>query len=122
MTGDTRHPDDIGLYLDNVAQQVKRIRHHASLAHWVCSNESTEVCGIEALVKGLTGTTSWMMQSECDGVHDGSPYFPVNPMSYYEDTASPRGSRVYGFSPEYGTCALPAAEQFRTFMPENLSR
>ena len=120
MTGDTKHPDDPGLYLDNVAQQVKRIRHHASLAHWVCSNESTEVRGIEHLVKDLTGTTSWMMQSECDGVHDGSPYFPVNPMSYYEDTASPRGSRVYGFSPEYGTCALPAADQCRKFMPEEL--
>ena len=120
MTGDTKHPDDPGLYLDNVAQQVKRIRHHASLAHWVCSNESTEVDGIEALVKKLTDTTSWMMQSECGGVHDGSPYFPVNPMSYYEDTASPRGSRVYGFSPEYGTCALPAADQCRKFMPENL--
>ena len=47
MPGDTKHPDDPGLYLDNVAQQVKRIRHHASLAHWVCSNESTEVDGIE---------------------------------------------------------------------------
>lgn len=120
MTGDTKHPDDTGLYLDNVCQQVKRIRHHASLAHWVASNESTEVFGTEELVKRLTGTTSWMMQSECDGVHDGSPYFPVNPMRYYEDTASPRGSRIYGFSPEYGTCALPAADQCRKFMPENL--
>ena len=120
MTGDTRHPDDIGLYLDNVAQQVKRIRAHAALAHWVASNESTEVAGTEELIRRLTGTMSWMMQSECDGVHDGSPYFPVNPMSYYEDTASPRGSRVYGFSPEYGTCALPAADRCRKFMPEEL--
>ena len=120
MTGDTRHPDDPGLYLDNVAQQVKRIRAHAALAHWVASNESTEVAGTEELVKRLTGTTSWMMQSECDGVHDGSPYFPVNPMRYYEDTASPRGRRVYGFNPEFGTCALPAADQCRTFMPEKL--
>ena len=120
MTGDTRHPDDPGLYLDNVRQQVKRIRSHACLAHWVASNESTEVEGTEELVKKLTGTTSWMMQSECDGVHDGSPYYPVNPMSYYEDTASDRGSRVYGFSPEYGTCALPPAECCRAFMPENL--
>ena len=120
MTGDTRHPDDIGLYLDNVAQQVKRIRSHASLVHWVASNESTEVQGTEELVKRLTGTTSWMMQSECDGVHDGSPYVPVNPMRYYEDTASLRGSRVYGFNPEYGTMALPAADQCRKFMPEEM--
>ena len=120
MTGDTRHPDDPHLYLANVEDSVKRIRAHASLAHWVASNESTETAGTEELVKRLTGTTSWMMQSECDGVHDGSPYFPVNPMRYYEDTASPRGSRVYGFNPEYGTCALPCVEQLRTFMPENL--
>ena len=121
MTGDTRHPDDPGLYLDCVAQQVKRIRHHASISHWVCSNESTDVQGVEELVKKLTGTTSWMQNSECDGVHDGSPYFPVNPMGYYDDTASgKRGRRVWGFSPEYGTCALPAADQCRKFMPENL--
>ena len=121
MTGDTRHPDNPGLYLDSVAQQVKRIRHHVSIAHWVCSNESTDVQGVDELVKRLTGTMSWMQNSECDGVHDGSPYFPVNPMGYYDDTASwERGRRIYGFSPEYGTCALPAADQCRKFMPEDL--
>ena len=73
MTGDTRHPDDPGLYLDNVAQSLKRIRSHAAMCHWVASNESTEMVGTEELVKRLTGTTSWMQQSECDGVHDGSP-------------------------------------------------
>jgi len=120
VTGDTRHPDDFGLYLDCVAQQVKRIRHHASLSHWVCANESEQVAGVEALVKELTGTTSWMPSSETDGVHDGSPYFPVNPMRYYYDEGSPRGSRIYGFSPEYGTCALPTVEALREFMPEEL--
>ena len=120
LTGDSRQPDDRGLYLDNVEQVVKRIRHHPSVVHWVGANESSSVEGTEELVKRLTGSTSWMRQSECDGVHDGSPYFPVNPMRYYADTASPRGSRVYGFSPEYGTCALPCYEQILTFMPENL--
>ena len=118
MTGDTRHPDDPGLYLDNVAQSVKRIRSHASLCHWVASNESTETTGTEQLVKRLTGTTSWMQQSECDGVHDGSPYVSVNPMCHYEDTASPRGPRLCGFNPEYGATALPSAENLRSFMPE----
>ena len=120
MSGDTRHPDDPDLYLACVKQQVKRIRSHASIIHWVCSNESTEVGGIEPLVRELTGTESWMMASEVDGVHDGSPYFPVNPMRYYHDEASPRGSRLYGFSPEYGTCALPSVEALREFMPEEL--
>ena len=120
LTGDTRQPDDRALYLDGVEQTVKRIRSHPSVVHWVGANESSAVEGTEELIKRLTGTTSWMRQSECDGVHDGSPYFPVNPMGYYADTASPRGSRVYGFSPEYGTCALPAADQCHKFMPEKM--
>lgn len=118
MTGDTRHPDDPGLYLDNVAQSLKRIRSHAAMCHWVASNESTETAGTEELVKRLTGTTSWMQQSECDGVHDGSPYVSVNPMSHYEDTASPRGPRLCGFNPEYGMIGMPCAENLRKFMPE----
>jgi len=120
LSGDTFQPDDRALYLDNVAQQVKRIRNHPSVVHWCGANESTAIEGTEKLIRELTGTKSWMSQSECDGVHDGSPYFTVNPMRYYADTASPRGSRVYGFSPEYGTCALPCYEQILTFMPEKL--
>ena len=118
MKGDTAHPDDAALYLSCVSDQVKRIRHHASICHYVCSNESTEVDGIRELLERLDGTRSYMMQSECDGVHDGSPYFSLNPMRYYDDTASPRGSRVYGFNPEYGTAVLPTAECLREVLPE----
>ena len=118
MTGDTHHPDDRALYLANVADQIRRIRHHASVGHYVCSNESTEVPGIRDLIMKLDGTRGYQMQSECDGVHDGSPYFSLNPMRYYDDSASPRGSRVYGFNPEYGTAVLPSAEFLRTWFDE----
>ena len=120
MTGDTRHPEDEAVYYANVEDTVKRIRHHASLCHYVASNESTEMPGMRKFILSLDDTRSYMMQSECDGVHDGSPYKCVNPMRYYEDSASDRGSRVYGFNPEYGTCALPDAEYLRSFMPEKL--
>ena len=120
MTGDTRHPDDQHLYLANLSDQVKRIRMHPCLCHYVASNESSETAGTRELIERLDGTRRYMMQSECDGVHDGSPYYPVNPMGYYMDKATSRGSRIYGFSPEYGTCALPAADQCRKFMPESL--
>ncbi len=118
LTGDTRHPVDQPLYLKNVAHTVKRIRNHASLAHYVSSNESTEVAGAKELIQQLDPTRCYMMQSECDGVHDGSPYKTVNPMRHYENSASDRGSRVDGFNPEYGMPCLPTVECLREMMDE----
>ena len=121
LTGDTKHPVDQPLYLKNVAQTVKRIRNHPSLAHYVSSNESTEVSGAKELILSLDDTRGYMMQSECDGVHDGSPYKTVNPMQHYENTASDRGSRVDGFNPEYGMPCLPTVECLREMMePKDL--
>lgn len=118
MTGDTRHPHDQALYLQNVESTVKRIRNHASLAFYVSSNESSEVSGARALLGQIDGTRPYQMQSECDGVHDGSPYKQVNPMRHYENTASDRGSRIDGFNPEYGAPTLPVYESLREMMPE----
>ena len=118
MTGDTRHPHDKGLYMSNVESTVKRIRNHPSLAYYVASNESTEVTGTPELLNKLDGTRGFQMQSECEGVHDGSPYKQVNPMQHYENTASPRGSRVDGFNPEYGAPTLPTVEILREMMDE----
>lgn len=118
MTGDTRHPHDMALYMSNVESTVKRIRNHPSLAYYVASNESTEVTGTPELLNKLDGTRGFQMQSECEGVHDGSPYKQVNPMQHYENTASPRGSRVDGFNPEYGAPTLPTVEILREMMDE----
>jgi mannosylglycoprotein endo-beta-mannosidase len=118
MTGDTKHPQDQSLYLSNVESTVKRIRNHPSLAYYVASNESSEVTGTPELLNQLDGTRGYQMQSECSGVHDGSPYKQVNPMQNYENTASPRGSRVDGFNPEYGAPTLPTVEILRETMDE----
>lgn len=118
MTGDTKHPHDLPLYLSNVEATVKRIRNHPSLAYYVSSNESTEMPGAKELIENLDGTRGYQMQSECDGVHDGSPYKQVNPMQHYENTASERGSRVDGFNPEYGAPTIPTVETLREIMDE----
>ncbi|KAA6332232.1 Exo-beta-D-glucosaminidase [termite gut metagenome] len=118
ITGDTRHPRDKVAYFGNVTSTVKRIRNHPSLAYYVSSNESSEVTGIRGLLMSLDGTRGYQMQSECDGIHDGSPYKQVNPMQHYENTASPRGSRVDGFNPEYGAPTLPTVECLREMMDE----
>ena len=118
MTGDTQHPVDQGLYLKNVTSAVKRTRTHPCLAFYVSSNESTYTQGAPEIIEALDGTLPYQMQSECDGIHDGSPYKQVNPMSYYENTASERGSRIDGFNPEYGAPCLPTAECLREMMDE----
>lgn len=118
MTGDTRHPHDKSVYMSNMESTVKRIRNHPSLAYYVASNESSEVTGTPELLAKLDGTRGYQMQSECAGIHDGSPYKQVNPMQHYENTASPRGSRVDGFNPEYGAPTLPTVEILREMMDE----
>ena len=118
MTGDTKHPQDKDLYLSNVEATVKRLRNHPSLAYYVSSNESTEMPGAKDMIMALDGTRGYQMQSECDGVHDGSPYKQVNPMQHYENTASERGSRVDGFNPEYGAPTIPTVETLREVMDE----
>lgn len=118
MTGDTKHPHDADVYLSNVEATVKRLRNHPSLAYYVSSNESTEMQGAKELIMRLDGTRGYQMQSECEGVHDGSPYKQVNPMQHYENTASERGSRVDGFNPEYGAPTIPTVETLREVMDE----
>lgn len=118
MTGDTKHPQDMGMYLSNVTSTVKRIRNHASLAYYVSSNESSEMPYTETLINYLDGTRGYQMESESEGIHDGSPYKQVNIMTHYENTASDRGSRIDGFNPEYGAPCLPTVECLREMMDE----
>ena len=121
MTGDTRHPHDKATYFANVEASVKRVRNHPCVAFYVASNESTEVSGTRELIEKLDGTRPWQQQSECDGIHDGSPYVQVNPMLHYLDQASPRGSRVNGFNPEYGFTGMPHWTSLQRFLrPEEI--
>jgi len=118
LTGDTDFPADTAAYFDNVRSTVKRLRNHPCLAYYVASNERNIVPDIEPVLAELDGTRGYQVQSECCGIHDGSPYKYENPMQYYDDSASPRGSRIYGFCPEYGTACLPTLEALKEMMPE----
>ena len=118
ITGDTRFPMDTALYFKNMENTLKRIRNHASSAYYVSANESTELKGAAELILALDPTKGYQPQSECCGIHDGSPYKYENPMQYFENTASKRGSRVNGFNPEYGTPILPVLSSLKKLMPE----
>ena len=116
QTGDTDKPEDRDLYRANVADTIKRLRNHASQGYWVSANERDDVIAIEDLVNGLDGTRGYQVQSERDGIHDRSPYVFLNPMYYYDDTASQRGSRINGFCPEYGAPCVPTIDGLREMM------
>ena len=118
MTGDTKPPEDTALYYQNVRSVIKRIRNHPSLAYYVSSNEQDNILDIKPILTQLDGTRGYQPQSECCGVHDGSPYKYENPMQYYDNTASDRGSRIDGFCPEYGTACLPVIESLKEMMPK----
>ena len=121
MTGNTRHPQDKATYFANVESSVKRVRNHPCVVFYVASNESTEVSGTRELIERLDPTRPWQQQSECDGIHDGSPYVQVNPMLHYLDQASPRGSRINGFNPEYGFTGMPHWTSLQRFLrPEEI--
>lgn len=118
MTGDTNPPADTAVYFGNVRSTIERIRNHPSLAYYVSSNEQDNILDIKPILDKLDGTRGYQFQSECCGVHDGSPYKYENPMQYYDNTASNRGSRIDGFCPEYGTTCLPVIESLRKMMDE----
>lgn len=118
MTGDTYPPVDTAIYFDNVRSTIQRIRNHPSLAYYVSSNEQDNILDIKPILDNLDDTRGYQFQSECCGVHDGSPYKYENPMQYYDNTASIRGSRIDGFCPEYGTACLPVIESLRKMMPK----
>ncbi|MDR0533128.1 MAG: discoidin domain-containing protein [Verrucomicrobiales bacterium] len=121
QSGDTIIPTtDKDIYLDNVRDTVLRIRNHPSLAYYVSANERDRkgIISIEDMLKELDPTIGYQPGSETDGVHDGSPYGTCNPMWYYEDTGSDRGSRINGLCPEYGTPITPTIDALREMMPE----
>ncbi len=121
QTGNTIVPTDSALYRTNVIDTVKRLRNHPSLAYYVSANERylPNIVPVLDLLTNLDGTRGYQDGSEDLGVHDGSPYVAVNPMWYYEDTASSRGSRIYGLCPEYGCPILPTVDGLREMMKES---
>ena len=120
QSGDTVIPSDQELYRSNVEDTVKRIRNHPSVGYYVSANErqANNIVPIKDVIDRLDGTRGYQVGSETDGVHDGSPYGTCNPMWYYEDTGSDRGSRLRGFNPEYGTPILPTVDALREMMDE----
>ncbi len=118
QSGDTVLPADYDLYRENFADTIKALRNHPSVVYYISANErgASSVVPVTDLVQSLDGTRGYQAGSEIEGIHDGSPYKYVNPMFYYDDSASDRGSRIYGLCPEYGTPCLPTLDCLEEMM------
>jgi hypothetical protein len=121
QSGDTVLPEDRNLYRDNVEDTIKLLRNHPSVAYYISANERNagDIVPIKDLIDQYDGTRGWQTGSETDGIHDGSPYTYVNPMFYYDDSATGRGGRINGLCPEYGAPCLPTLDSLKEMMDVN---
>jgi mannosylglycoprotein endo-beta-mannosidase len=118
-----KYPDDHALYLKSVADQIKLVRNHASLAIWCGGNEITPPEDIllavrDTIMPKLDGTRWFVDYSNSDkmslntlGGNGDGPY-GIQPLSaFWED-------RTHPFNSEIGSVGVGDYESLQRFIPE----
>lgn len=118
-----KYPDDHALYLKSVADQIKLVRNHASLAIWCGGNEITPPEDIllavrDTIMPKLDGTRWFVEYSNSDkmslntlGGNGDGPY-NIQPLSaFWED-------RTFPFNSEVGSVGVSDYESLQRFIPE----
>jgi mannosylglycoprotein endo-beta-mannosidase len=121
-----KYPDDHNLYLRSLADQIKLVRNHASLAIWCGGNETTPPEDIllavrDTIMPKLDGTRWFVEYSNSDkmslntlGGNGDGPY-GIQPLSAFWET------RTYPFNSEVGSVGVSDYESLQRFIPkENL--
>jgi hypothetical protein len=121
-----KYPDDHTLFLQSVADQVKLVRNHPSLAIWCGGNEITPPEDIlrpmkDSILPTLDGTRWFVDYSNSDdmslntqGGNGDGPYGIQNPVHFWEH-------RTYPFNSEVGSVGVGDYESLKRFMPaENM--
>jgi mannosylglycoprotein endo-beta-mannosidase len=121
-----KYPDDHALYLKSVADQIKLVRNHASLAIWCGGNETTPPEDIllavrDTIMPKLDGTRWFVDYSNSDkmsmntlGGNGDGPY-GIQQLSTFWET------KTYPFNSEVGSVGLSDYESLQRFIPkENL--
>jgi hypothetical protein len=118
-----RYPDDHQLFLESVADQVKMIRNHPSLALWCGGNEITPpedilVAMRDSIIPQLDGTRYLIEYSNSDsmsynpfGGNGDGPYGIQNINTFWEH-------RTYPFNSEIGSVGVGDYESLKRFIPE----
>ncbi|WP_419801519.1 glycoside hydrolase family 2 protein [Mucilaginibacter sp.] len=118
-----KYPDDHALYLKSVADQIKLVRNHASLAIWCGGNEITPPEDIllavrDTIMPKLDGTRWFVDYSNSDkmslntlGGNGDGPY-GIQPLSAFWE------ERTYPFNSEIGSVGVGDYESLQRFIPE----
>lgn len=118
-----KYPDDHALYLKSVADQIKLVRNHASLAIWCGGNEITPPEDIllavrDTLMPKLDGTRWFVDYSNSEkmsmntlGGNGDGPYGIQPIAAFWEE-------RTYPFNSEIGSVGLSDYESLQRFIPE----
>jgi len=118
-----QYPDDHSLFLTSVADQVKMIRNHPSLAFWCGGNEITPPGDIlramkDSLMPALDGTRYFFDYSNSDSMSynflggNGDGPYGVQPIrSFWAD-------RTFPFNSEVGSVGMGDYESLERFLPE----
>lgn len=118
-----KYPDDHRLFLESVADQVKMIRNHPSLAFWCGGNEITPPADILAAMKdtilpALDGTRYFFDYSNSDSMSlntlggNGDGPYGIQQLSTFWD------KQTFPFNSEVGSVGMGDYASLERFIPE----
>lgn len=118
-----RYPDDHGLFLRSVADGIKLIRNHPSLAIWCGGNEITPPDDIlavmrDSLLPGLDGTRVFFDYSNSDSMSlntlggNGDGPYNIQPIDTFWK------HRTWPFNSEVGSVGTGDYESLKRFIPQ----
>ena len=118
-----KYPDDHALFLKSVADQIKLVRNHPSLAIWCGGNEITPPEDIltairDTILPKLDGTRWFVDYSNSDlmslntlGGNGDGPYGIQSPATFWQE-------RTFPFNSEVGSVGVSDYESLQRFIPE----
>ncbi len=114
-----KYPDDHGLFIRSVEDQVKLLRNHPSLAIWCGGNEIRPPADILAAIKDsllpqLDTGRCFLEFSNDDSMslHGGDGPYTIQPLSYFWEHKS------FPFNSEIGSVGIGDMESLEKFLPE----
>ena len=118
-------PDDVGAFEANVAEKIRRVRNHPSVAVWCGDNEGTPLPPLNEAIRSAVETLDhgdrwYQPNSHTGGLTGSGPWTNMGLAWYF--TRYPGGfggSPGWGFRTEIGTAVFPTAESFKEFMPDS---